>query len=326
MNADIRDWQDEDVDWWVALRHAWSPDFGEEQLRDLASGRIARFLERKVITVDGVPRGAGVIAQPPVASDPYAAVLVEPEFRDMGLGSKLFAVLLASHGRGPLGAIVLDGDDRSLAVATHWGFREASHGLESVLAIDADHPPVGPELADGLELRVLEDEEVTAEWIDPLLRAASTHPEAAELGWTMSRQSFATMFPGTLWVVIEQAGSPVALASGVPQGDGMWVVVFTCVLPERRGAGLARMAKQHLHAAADRGATLLTTYNEASNEAILALNASLGYERRGGEYRLTGWAGSSGSRVAFTRNSSPSKSPELRQRSMNSKYATGPSG
>jgi GNAT superfamily N-acetyltransferase len=120
-----------------------------------------------------------------------------------------------------------------------------------------------------------------------VLSESETHPEAVELGWRHTVPDFERMFPSIVWVLVEEEGVPVAVASMQRQDDEAWLVVYTGVMPSHRGRGLARLVKEQLHAlAASRGARALVTDNEARNTGILAVNRALGYQRIGGELRL----------------------------------------
>jgi GNAT superfamily N-acetyltransferase len=84
-----------------------------------------------------------------------------------------------------------------------------------------------------------------------------------------------------------QGDEPVAACIAAPRSGSSWVVGFTVVDPEHRGQGLARIVKQQLHVAAVAlGASDFATRNEDRNVGIRSLNASLGYEKIGGEFRL----------------------------------------
>jgi RimJ/RimL family protein N-acetyltransferase len=64
-------------------------------------------------------------------------------------------------------------------------------------------------------------------------------------------------------------------------------VLITATHPRFRRIGLAEAVKRQLHAfGASRGVERFTTVNEASNEAIRRLNATLGYRRISGAFRV----------------------------------------
>ena len=284
---EIGPWNDSDTDWWVGLRLAREPTFGEAQLRLLAAGRIADFAYRAVARHDGSRVGFASIARLPGHDEAFALVLVPPERRAQGIGSALFAELLRESAGETLSAAIPDGDQRSLAVAEHWGFRVVSHAIRSRLDLRPGQPQ--PIDARDRDVRVIDAASPASEklWLSPLIIDSDTSPEALELGWRTTADDFERMFPRIVWVVIEEDGKPIAAASASPQEGDAWLLIYTGVLPSHRRQGFARMAKLHLHAVVtERGGRSLTTDNEARNASILGLNASLGYQRIGGEIRL----------------------------------------
>jgi GNAT superfamily N-acetyltransferase len=284
--VDIRPWSESDTDWWVALRLAWQPGFGEGQLRLLAAGQVATFTHRGVAWAGGQRVGYTHVAYPPGQDQATAQVLVSVEHRGRGLGSALFANTLAHGPAGPLMTAMPDDDDRSLAVAQHWGFTTVSHAIRSRLDLAA-HPSVREDTP-GYTIRIVDSASPASvrERLDLLVQGSDTSPEANDLGWRSTVADFEQMFPGVVWVVVELQGTAVAVASASPKDGGDWLVIYTGVLPEHRRKGLARMAKLRLHTeAAERGARTLTTDNEERNVGVRGLNQSLGYERVGGEIR-----------------------------------------
>ncbi|MGV9805903.1 GNAT family N-acetyltransferase [Micromonospora chersina] len=76
----------------------------------------------------------------------------------------------------------------------------------------------------------------------------------------------------------EVDGRLVALSLVKRDGDRMWSD-FTGTVPEHRGRGLARLAKQAaLHRAAASGVRTAYTSNDEANGPMLAVNARLGYQ------------------------------------------------
>jgi GNAT superfamily N-acetyltransferase len=83
-------------------------------------------------------------------------------------------------------------------------------------------------------------------------------------------------------IVVLDGSTPVALAFLLVNPETMvGVSDMTGTLPTYRGRGLARLSKLAvIRAAKDLGVVAVTTENDATNEAMLALNISLGYERQ----------------------------------------------
>lgn len=284
---EIEPWDESDTDWWVGLRRAWQPMMGEAQVRLVAAGKIVRFDHRAVAWRDGARVGFASLGRAPGNDDTMASVLVADDQRGSGVGSALFADLLGHTAGRKLMTFMPDGDDVSLSVAEHWGFEVVSHAVRSRLDLRSA-PPGTPSLGERT-VRVIDAASPVAEkaWLNPLVVESDTSPEAVELGWRSTVADFERMFPAIVWVVVEEAGVPLAAASASPQDAGSWLVVYTGVRAENRRQGLARLAKQCLHAeVAERGGVSLTTDNEVRNAGIRGLNADLGYERIGGEIRL----------------------------------------
>jgi len=287
MAVELRDWRDNDVDWWVGLRYSWYPVMGHDHLRRMASGSVRPWLHRAVAIERGRRLGfVGVMSSPGDSPD-STLVLVEPNARGRGVGHALVSQVLDSYGAGPLASVMPDHDQTALAIAQHWGFEPRSHSIESSLDLTVGAPPPDPH--HDVEIRILADRDLDAAGldVDPLLLASSTHPEATELGWLMLRHDFAAMFPNLLWVVAEVCGVPAALTCADPQDGEDWCVCYTGVDPAFRGMGLARLVKEHLHWwAASQGAARLLTDNEERNAPIRILNEEMGFVAGAGEYRL----------------------------------------
>jgi len=131
-----------------------------------------------------------------------------------------------------------------------------------------------------------------------LVALASRREELLEAVWPLAQQGYADMpLPGeavfTLgeWLREEATcpqGSFIALEGGEPVGyagllvhaDGPAVAEhgLTVVRRDRRGRGIARMLKQaQMHYAASSHIARLITWTQQGNEAMQALNRSLGY-------------------------------------------------
>lgn len=285
----IRSWDEADTDWWVTLRRAWQPTMSSDaQLRLLAAGKIARFAYRAVAWEEEARVGFASITVPPGHDDSMALVLVPEDKRGRGIGSRLFADLLRHADGQDLTASMGDDESVGLAVAQRWGFQMVSHAIRSRYDLRRNSVPAEGNRSP-YAFRVIDARSPAADraWLAPLIPISDTSPEAIDLGWRATLADLETMFPNIVWVAIEDQGLPLAAASAAPRTDEDWLVIYTGVSPDHRREGLARLAKQELHAVvAARGARTLTTENEARNTGIRALNASLGYEVVGGEIRL----------------------------------------
>ena len=291
MELALRDWQADDLEWWLALRRIMVPHFGDTQLRQLATG--ADYLIRQVATLDAQPVGwvsaRRRIGQPAVAAN----LMVAPEARDRGVGRRLWSVL-AEAGYPTLETMVDESDLRSAAIAEHWGFVRVSHARISLLTLPDTHTlpdtqarpdSAGP--AEGFTLRVVMDADLDSARLDEMLVESDTSPEV-EHGWSLSHARLRQMFPSMVWVTVaDQWDQLVAVTSAAPSDDGKWSLIHTGVRPSFRRRGLARAAKARLHAEAHaRGARTIQTANEVGNLEILALNAAMGYLPVEGEIRM----------------------------------------
>ena len=124
--------------------------------------------------------------------------------------------------------------------------------------------------------------------VEAMLRDSQTNPEAAE-GFVSTLDSYrgiAAKVERTLAALARVDGAPAALIVG--EVDlGVLGIAYTGVGRPYRGQNLAFTLKQYGHRlAADAGATLSHTMNEASNAGIRHINAKLGYQVIGGVYRL----------------------------------------
>jgi GNAT superfamily N-acetyltransferase len=284
---EIRPWDDADLDWWVGLRRQWLPEMGEAQVRLLGSGRVARFIYRTVAWEGGDRLGSAMVFLPPDRPRAVAQVLVAPDARGKGVGSRLWADLTVTSADRELTAGMPDNDPTSREVAEHWGFHVVSHAIRSRL--DFNGLSRRAPAPDPFSVRMVQVSDLpeAKHGVELVLSESNTSPEAVELGLRHTVGDLERMFPSILWVLIEEQGAPVAVASTQPQNDQAWLVIYTGVVPSHRRRGLARLAKQHLHAiAASQGAGALVTNNEVRNTAMLAVNNSLGYQRIGGELRL----------------------------------------
>ena len=285
----VRDWQEQDTDWWVGLRRRWDPTKSDTQLRVLAAGRIGRFIARRVALDDGRPVGMGFVLEP-VLPGTATSVIVEPLARGRGVGSMLWADIVATAGQEPLLTFVPDRDEHAVAVGQRWGFSTVTRAIASRL--DLSGPLPEPHLPVGMRIKVISgaDPEADAKGLDGLIADTGDFPGAQEMGWAANHMAFSRLFSDITWVLVldgDTVASAASLSAYAGPGGSEWAVVFTGTRPAYRGRGLSRAAKQALHQlAARRGATGVVTMNDAANSGIRALNASMGYRPVGGELRM----------------------------------------
>lgn len=205
-----------------------------------------------------------------------------------GFGGALFRELLAALPADveTIGLAVDDNEPESLAIARGHGFEVTQHGIESELALTdlpEPRPAPGVTLEDVSSLEFPDEEAVEA-----MLRDSQTNPEAAE-GFVSTLDTYreiAAKVEHEVAALARVDGAPAALIVGEVD-DGALSIAYTGVGRTYRGRNLAYTLKQYGHRlAADAGATLSHTMNEASNTGIRHINAKLGYQVIGGAYRL----------------------------------------
>ncbi|MGN6575048.1 MAG: GNAT family N-acetyltransferase [Nocardioides sp.] len=262
---------------WAQVRVAASPYLlaTEASVRhDLAED--TNTLARYVVVEHGEVLGIGRVRRHP-DEEPSVMVMVHPDHAGRGVGRCLLDRLLEVVGDVTASALV-NGDDRSLAVAAHWGFvPEREHRVSAVDPRTAPEPAATPA---GLRVVPLDVPGPRAVW-------ECRQATAADDPSGLTRPAPCEHFLGTDWsgplhradlgrAVLE--GERVLAYTQVDvAGDRAWTTMTGC-LPEHRGRGLATLAKAHsLRALAGAGVTQAGTGNDGANAAMLAVNRRLGY-------------------------------------------------
>lgn len=237
--------------------------------------------------------GVGMLTRPsfvPVHRGGLRAVVAR-KHEGRGVGTALRSALLplVPQPMTRLGCTVFDDDERSLAVARHWGLSMEEHSVESSLDLTDPGALPDPVLPAGVTIHeapdlMFADHDAVAH----MLRASQTNPEAAA-GLLMTLEGFVTMlYDG------EQPVCVLARVGGVPAGitfGGVAAqtlsIAYSGVDPRFRGHGLMRAVKQRAHQVAARlGGTVSRTNNEEHNSGIRRINADLGYVVQFGVYRM----------------------------------------
>jgi GNAT superfamily N-acetyltransferase len=248
------------------------------------------FLEVRAAYVDGVLAGWGSALRGRWFPTDIAllSVTVDRSHERRGIGGALYRELVATLPPevARLGLAVDDSEPESLAVAQAYGFEVTQHGIESELALvdlPDPRPGAGVTLEEASTLEFPDAEAVEAMVLD-----SQTNPEAAE-GFVSTLGTFREITAKVERPIAALArvdGAPAAIIVGEIEG-GVLAIAYTGVGRAYRGRGLAFLLKQYGHRiAADAGATLCHTMNEASNTGIRQVNARLGYRVVGGAYRL----------------------------------------
>jgi GNAT superfamily N-acetyltransferase len=241
--------------------------------------------------VDGDLAGWGFTARPTFFPPDWAIlhVIVAAAHEGQGVGTALRAELTAllPDSARVLASRVDDLEERSLAVAQHWGYRVEQHGIISELAlVDLPQPvlPPGVTVEDAATLTFPDEEAVDAMLVD-----SQTNPEAVQDG-IISRLSDTRVELAAadrpFAVLARVDGIPAAIITGEVK-DEILLIHYTGVGQAFRGRGLAFLLKQEAHLrAAAAGATRSYTTNEATNAGIRHVNAKLGYRIVTGDYRI----------------------------------------
>ena len=269
-----------DLETWARLKSTVVPNepvTAEQIVASDEEGRLLLLADR-----DGAAVGCGITAPSHFGGRAFVAVRVLAGHRRRGVGTELLRALsehARSLGRDGINAFVYADEPHSIAFADHFGLVEADYQLEQVRTIGDEH---APELPAGLEVVPLtgrREELLTAVW-PVALEAYADLPLPGEVTYKLEE-----------WLREEGTrpeGSFVALEDGEivgwaglsvhANGDATAEHGLTAVRRDRRGHGIGRALKQtQLHWAAQNGVVELVTWTQKGNEAMQALNRSLGY-------------------------------------------------
>jgi mycothiol synthase len=271
---------DADLEAWAELKSAVVPNepVTVPQLRATAEP------ERRLVLAErgGIVAGCGIADRSHFGSKAFVAVRVLPDHRRRGVGTALLGALAAyarSLGLDGINAFVYADEPHSIAFAERIGLKEVDYQLEQVRAIGDE---AAPDVPPGIELVSLEgrrEELLEAVWPVAL---AGYEDLPIPGGVTYEKETWlrdeATR-PAGSFAAFEQ-GEPAGYAGLVEHGSGDATAEhgLTVVRRGRRGQGLGRLLKQaQLHWAAQNGVVELVTWTQRGNEAMQALNRSLGY-------------------------------------------------
>ncbi|HEY8722577.1 MAG TPA: GNAT family N-acetyltransferase [Gaiellaceae bacterium] len=267
-----------DFEAWAKLKSTVVPNepVTVEQLR------LSAEPDRKLVLaeLDGVLAGCGIADRSSFGGRAFIAVRVLAQHRRHGVGSALLRELgdyARSLGLTGVNAFVYADEPHSIAFVEHLGLLEVDYQLEQVRVIGDETAPLA-----GLELVPItgrREELLTAVW-PVAIEAYEDLPLPGEVTYTLEE-----------WLRDEgtrEEGSFVAFENGDivgwaglnvhANGNATAEHGLTAVRRDRRGHGIGRALKRtQLHWAAQNGVVELVTWTQRGNEAMQALNRSLGY-------------------------------------------------
>jgi GNAT superfamily N-acetyltransferase len=250
---------------------------------EAVAGATESGFRRLLVVVEGDRLvGTGLMYRAP-NSPPgtvFEFVGVDGDAEGRGVGGALEAALGSDLPPWVTAAMTqVDRDDaRSLEVAGHWGFTPIEVSVTSRAALGTSARPalpadVTPEVSPTLEFGDEDD-------VERMLDVSQTNPER-EHGLLMTLAGLRAMASeggaAPTGVILRVDGRPAAITYALTARDEAQVV-YTGVDPALRGRGLARLAKEVLHAElAAAGARTCVTNNADDNPGIRHVNDSLGY-------------------------------------------------
>jgi mycothiol synthase len=274
---------DADLSAWAELKSTVVPNepVTAEQLR--AAPEAERVL--LLAALDGHLAGCGIADRSSFGGRAFIAVRVLAAHRRRGVGTALVRAL-ADHARSleltGVNAFVYADEPHSIAFAESLGLSEVDFQLQQVRRVEDEREPEPPA---GIELVSLDERR--AELLEAVWPIALEGYEDMPLpgGVTYKKETWlrdeATRADGSF--VAFEAGEPVGYAGLVEHAHGASIAEhgLTVVRRDHRRRGLGRALKQaQLHWAACNGVAELLTWTQRGNEAMQALNRSLGYTDR----------------------------------------------
>ncbi len=263
---------------------------GAAAWRALELREAGTFRRHLVGELNGRIVAAASITDNPLLADGVSIRLtVDSGQRGRGLGRAMAAAVqevLASRRPRVAGVRVLDDDATSRAWAERRGLVVEDHSIRSRLVpedfdYERHRTRVARALAEGFVFEKPLDDERLYELYVRLIQDVPDHvdPPSREF---LARQ---LIQPGAANLIVRDGGTWAGLNLMIPAPpDGGWTV-FTGVLPEHRGRGLATALKAIAIRLAFRppdGLRWIETSNNATNAPILALNRALGFRRLAG--------------------------------------------
>lgn len=280
---ELRAVEDGELDVWAGIKSRVVPNepVTVEQLRTADEpDRLLLLAE-----LDGLAAGCGIASRSSFGGRAFLAARVLPEQRRRGVGSALVSAL-STHARAlgltGVNTFVYADEPHSIAFAESYGLADVDYQLEQVREIGVEQ---APEVPAGLELVALggRREELLRRAWPVALEGYGDLPLPGEVTYELAAwlRDEATRPEGS-FVAVE--GEDVVGFAGLLEhaaGAGVAEHGLTVVRRDRRGRGIGRALKRaQLDWAARAGVTRLVTWTQKGNEAMQALNRSLGYVDR----------------------------------------------
>jgi mycothiol synthase len=271
---------DADLDAWAELKSAVVPN--EPVTADQLRASVEPDRKLVLAELDGVLAGCGIADRSSFGGRAFIAVRVLEQYRCCGVGTELMRELsdyARSLGLDGVNAFVYADEPHSIAFAEGLGLADVDYQLEQVRAIGDEPAPTVPADIELVSLDGRREELLDAVWPVALagyedlpIPGGVTYKKEAWLRDEGTR-------PDGSFVAFEN-GEPVGYAGLNEHANGAAAAEhgLTVVRRDRRGRGLGRALKQtQLHWAAQSGVVELVTWTQKGNEAMQALNRSLGY-------------------------------------------------
>jgi mycothiol synthase len=271
---------DADLEAWAEIKSAVVPN----EPVTVAQLRASDEPDRRLVLayLDGELAGCGIADRSSFGGRAFVAVRTLPSVRRRGIGSALARELAGyarSLGLTGVNAFVYADEPHSIAFAEAAGLQEVDYQLEQVRRIGDEAPPRVPGGIELVSLATRREELLEAVWPVAL---AGYEDLPIPGGVTYRKETWlreeATRAPGSFAAF--EGAEPVGYAGLVEHaaGDAIAEHGLTVVRRDRRGRGIARALKQaQLHWSAQNGIAELVTWTQRGNEAMQALNRSLGY-------------------------------------------------
>lgn len=277
--VELRDARDKDR---PQIARIWSevldPGVTAETLAQWASLRVASEpRERKVARVDGAIVGFSTSVVRDGTCTSWVAV--DPRFRRRGVGGALFAACVSFARAHPIASMAVTArDDEAEAFACRRGF--VARARMQMWSLDLGSAPLPADVPVPARVEVTSGAERSIDVREAAAISRALYADATDAAEELAAQVFGRDGEHSHLQVVARVDERivgVAWMQRVPGTDRAYHGL-TAVAEEHRRRGIARSMKlRQLRAARDAGIVHVTTGNDVTNVAALAMNASLGY-------------------------------------------------